>query len=365
MSCFARHACAAALLALALLSSAVQAEAPVAPLEVVAADCPPFVMSEGGKLGGLGIFLWDQVAREMGVQYTITEVALGDMLQALSTPRDKRTVNVGISCISITAERERYVDFSHSFYETYTGIAVKEKGIMASFMAIMTSPAALHGLAIFLGVAALVGAVFFLLERGSNSKLYTMDSRLGRLVEALLVGSVFITRGPINFWEFKSLTARAMATVLAIGATFLIAGMTAVLASAFTLNSLRSQVTGLHDLAHMRVGALESSTTSSFLRKNGIPHQTRKELLALVEELDNGYLDAVVSDAAVLKYTLKIGKENGKYGTLSVLPYEFDKQNYGFALETRSDLVEEVNLALLKVRKSEVWKKQVLAYLGQ
>ena len=39
-----------------------------------------------------------------------------------------------------------------------------------------------------------------------------------------------------------------LATLLAVGATFLIAGITAILASAFTLDSLRSQINGLQDL---------------------------------------------------------------------------------------------------------------------
>jgi len=357
-----------ALLCWTLLLMSVHAESgqePLTRLQVGAAECPPFVIREGDSLTGLGIFLWDRVASEMGVDYDITLYPLGEMLEGMGRERETRPVNVGVSCLSITAEREQFIDFSHSFFETYIGIADRQSGLFETFAALVTSSAFLTGLGIFFGVAAVVGAAFFLLERGANSKLYTMETRQGKLLEAFLVGTVFITRGPINFWEFKSLTARVMATLLAIGATFLIAGMTAILASAFTLESLRSQVNGLQDLARMKVGALASSTSSRFLHQNGIPHQTRDDLVPLIEELERGRLDAVVADAAVLKYTLKQGKDRGQFASLSVLPYEFDSQNYGFALEPGSPFAEELNRALLTVRKSEAWRRQVREYLGE
>ena len=357
--------CAVFLLLVSFGSAAAVSQQASTPLKVGAAECPPFVISEGDKLSGLGIFLWDQIATEMGVEYDITLYPLGEMLEAISSSKESRLANVGVSCLSITAEREKFIDFSHSFFETYIGIAVKERGFVATFVSILSNPATLSGLAIFLGIAALVGLLFYLLEHGANAKLYTAETGRGKLVEALLVGMVFITRGPINFWEFRSLVARVLATLLALGATFLIAGITAVLASAFTLESLRSDVNDLQDLARLRVGALESSTSAKFLTRSGIPHQTRADLLPLIDALQRGQLDAVVSDAAVLRFTLKKGKAEGRYQSLSILPYEFDSQNYGFALEPKSEFVEEVNQALLTVRKSEQWKRKILEYLGE
>jgi polar amino acid transport system substrate-binding protein len=354
------------LLLLLLLSCGASAqEAAPERLKVIAAECPPFVINDGGELSGLGIFLWDSVAGEMGVEYDIELSPLGEMLKSISQPKEQRRANIGISCLSITAEREKFIDFSHSFFETYIGIAVKQRGLADAITGILKNPATLRVLAIFIALAGLVGAIFFLLERGINSKLYTMESRRGKLVEAFLVGTVFITRGPINFWEFQSLTARVMATVLALAATFLIAAVTALLASAFTLESLRSQVTGLHDLSRLRVGAMESSTSSAFLGKNGIPHRTIEDLVPLIDSLERGELDAVVSDAAVLKYTLQRGKAEGRYDSLAVLPYEFDPQLYGFALEPDSPYAEQINQALLTVRKREDWNNLVREYLGE
>ena len=156
-----------------------------------------------------------------------------------------------------------------------------------------------------------------------------------------------------------------LAALLAVGSTFLIAGITAMLASAFTVERLSTQVSGLQDLNNVRVGALDGSTSSLFLRKNGIAHQTRPDLDALIAELDDDQLDAVVADDAFLKYALRAGKEQGHYQKLTVLPYEFDSQNYGFALQQNSELVESINQALLTVRKSPEWRNKLREYIGE
>jgi polar amino acid transport system substrate-binding protein len=352
-------------LALALLlPTALMAQPEGASIRVAASPCPPFVISEGGELSGLGIFLWDQVSRQMGVEYQISEHPLNEMLNAIDDPRMDRQADVGVSCLSITAERERSIDFSHSFYETHTGVAVRELGTMTAVKSFFARPAVLKGLGFILGAAALVGLVFFLLEHSVNPKLYSMKSRAGRFLEAFIVGMLFVTRGPIRFYEFKTLTARTLSAVLAISSTLLIAAITAVLASAFTLESLRQQVTGLQDLNNVRTGALEASTSSQFLQDNGIAHQTRAEIHDLVFDLHHGHLDAIVADAAVLKYTIKKARGEGKYESLLVLPYVFDRHNYGFALEEGSLLLESVNQALLTVRKSPEWRKEVAKYLG-
>ena len=180
----------------------------------------------------------------------------------------------------------------------------------------------------------------------------------------MIIGLLFITSGPIRFYRFKTLTARILATILALSSTFLIAAITAVLASSFTLNAMRTEVRGLDDLRSVQVGALESSTSSAFLRTQGISHVTRPDLDALVADLDAGNLDAIVADAAFLQYRIMRGQQQGKYKSLSVLPNELEAQNYAFILTEGSPLREGINRALLTVRKEPEWRDKIIEYLG-
>lgn len=354
-----------AVLALAILVGAPASARSEAPLQVAAAPCPPFVINDAGRIGGLAIFLWDRVARLMDVEYEITEYPLHEMLTAVATQPEVRRADVGISCLTISAEREMSMDFSHSFHQTHLAIAVKERGTFEAVRTFLANPVVLKGLAFVLGAAVVVGAIFFLLERNINPKLFSMQSRAGKLLEALIVGLLFVTRGPIRFYEFKTLTGRTFSALLAIGSTLLIAGITAVLASAFTIEGLQSQVTGLHDLRRVRVGALHASTSATFLERNGITHRTYPDLEKLLVELDQGRLGAVVADADFLKYAIKKRAEAGANESLAVLPYEFQQQNYGIALLEEGGLQEAVNRALLQVIVTPEWKEEVLRYLGE
>jgi len=84
-------------------------------------------------------------------------------------------------------------------------------------------------------------AVFYLLEHRINKKLFSSNSLMGRILEPLIIGLMFVTSGPIRFYRFKTLTARVLSTVLTLSSTFLIASITAVLASSFTLNAMQAE----------------------------------------------------------------------------------------------------------------------------
>ena len=345
--------------------SADQGEDSTTRLTVAVAECPPFVMIRDGRYSGLAILLWERVGTELGLSWDYAEYSLGDLLDSITIEHAAKLPDVGISCTSVTAEREELIDFSHSFSETYTAIAVRQTSLWSAITGVFTSPRTLKAILIILSIAILIGATFYLLEHRSNKKIFSSNSFMGRLLEPLIVGLMFVTNGPIRFYRFKTLTARVLATVLTLSSTFFIAAVTAVLASSFTLNAMQTEVRTLHDLRDLQVGALSGSTSSAFLSSNGIKHQTRPDLDTLVIDLDEGKLNAIVSDAAFLRYRINQGKQQGKFESLTVLPYELEAQNYAFILTEDSLLRESINRTLLTVRAQPDWRDKIAEYLGE
>jgi len=340
-------------------------EASSAQLTVAVAECPPFVIIENGQYSGLAIYLWEQVGLELGLNWKYTEYSLSSLLETIKNKDQTELPDVGISCTSITSEREELIDFSHSFNETYTAIAVRQTTLWSVVTGFFSSPRVLNAILIILGIAALIGAVFYLLEHRVNKKLFSSNSFIGRILEPIIIGLMFVTSGPIRFYRFKTLTARSLSAVLTLSSTFLIASITAVLASSFTLNAMQTEVRSVDDLRTLQVGALAASTSSAFLRANGIKHQTRPDLDTLVNDLDAGELGAIVSDAAFLQYRINQGKQQGQFESLTVLPYELAAQNYAFILVQDSPLRERINRALLTVRMQAEWRAKNLEYLGE
>ena len=102
------------------------AQSPEPKVRVAAYNCPPFVISDNGKFSGISVFLWDKIAEQLGLDYSIEQYGLIEMLDAVSQGK----AEVAVSCLSITQEREKIVDFSHSFYETHLSIAAKQHGFL-------------------------------------------------------------------------------------------------------------------------------------------------------------------------------------------------------------------------------------------
>ncbi|HAS62842.1 MAG TPA: ABC transporter substrate-binding protein [Vibrio sp.] len=331
-------------------------------LNIGSYHCPPFsILNDDNTFSGLSVLLWEKIALELNANYTITNHGLTEMLQQI----EAGSLNVGVSCLSITPEREEVLDFSHSFYETHLAIAVKQQGYLSSIKNIFTNTKLLLIVGIIFVLAAFVGIVYYLLEHRINDKLYSMPGKKAQMVEGFILGLLFITKGPFNYFEFKTLPGRVLTVFLAIFTTFFIASVTALLASSFTLGLLSSDVKSFNDLANMSVGAKKSSTSSNYLVSNAIVHRTYPDIESLLQALDGEQLDAIVADDAVLKYLIKKSKEKGDYEQLMVLPYRFEKQNYGLAIENNSPYREQINRALLKIRHSQEWRQALHEYFAE
>jgi polar amino acid transport system substrate-binding protein len=150
-----------------------------------------------------------------------------------------------------------------------------------------------------------------------------------------------------------------------VGSTVIIASITALLASAFTLDQMHSEITGPQDLARVKVGVMEASTSFEYLQEQGINGRIYSDRQDLLAALDDGIVDAVVGDDVVLKYKIKQAQAQGRYESLTVLPFVFGQQNYAFAVPDESPHIELLNQLLLAVRDTPEWKMEVIKYIGK
>ncbi|WP_435532792.1 substrate-binding periplasmic protein [Vibrio stylophorae] len=332
------------------------------PLKVGIYHCPPFIIgATDSALSGLSLELWDNIAANMEAEYELIDYPLGELLQAIQT----KQIDIGVSCISITPEREIFADFSHSFYETHLAIAVKKQGYAGTFWSILSHGTLWLVIGGVFAAAALVGTFFYLLEHRENARLYTSKNGIARGFEVFIVGLLFITRGPFNFFEFKSIVARVCSVLMSVITMLFVASITALLASKLTLEQSNAQIKGIGDLATIAVGAKTSTTASQFLTNYGIRHQTFDSMEALLFALEQGEIKAAVADDVVLKYMIGSRENQGLYTHLQVLPYQLEKQNYGFIMLENHPSKEEINRALLHIRESSDWHKTLIDYFAE
>lgn len=108
-----------AALALTMSVSSYAADKPL----IVATDTAfvPFEFKQGDKYVGFDIDLWDAIAKELKLEYTLKPMDFSGIIPALQT----RNIDLALAGITITEERKRAVDFSDGYYNSGLLVMVK------------------------------------------------------------------------------------------------------------------------------------------------------------------------------------------------------------------------------------------------
>ena len=92
-------------------------------LRVVTKRFEPFVIYQDKEYIGFSIEIWEKIAQNLGLQYTLYGV---NTIAKLLDEVERGAADVAIAGISITSKREQVLDFSHAFFETGLQIMVAE-----------------------------------------------------------------------------------------------------------------------------------------------------------------------------------------------------------------------------------------------
>lgn len=330
-------------------------------LRVATREAPPFVIrGEDGAWSGISIDLVKRLRSELGegVVLELLEMSLADMLTAVA----QGEVDLAAAAITVNYEREQRVDFSHPYYSAGLGIAVPldadSQGLWGLLRAIL-SPTFLRVVVGLLVTMLGVGVAVYLCERRLNR-----DQFGGSVIRGVLSGlwwsAVTVTTVGYGDKVPKTPAGRIIGLAWMFSGLFIIASFTAAITSALTLTELRSQISGPADLANVRLATVEDSTSAKYLRTRRLYARTHADVLSALNALADGACDAVVYDAPLLRYQVHRRFEE----TLFVLPTEFERQDYAFALPPDSKLREPVNQALLRIKDNPEWEAQLADLLG-
>src|SRR5271169_1421144 len=161
-----------ALVAIALFCGTSQAQ-PANPsvsnkeLVIATKEAPPFAMKQpDGTWHGISIDLWRRIADRLHLQYRFSEQPT---VQALVAGTAAGSFDAAIAALTVTAARDRIVDFTQPFYSTGLGIAVSvDESRWMSISRALLSFGFFQAVLALVGIAILVGFVIWLLERGKT-----------------------------------------------------------------------------------------------------------------------------------------------------------------------------------------------------
>jgi ABC-type amino acid transport substrate-binding protein len=322
-------------------------------------EAPPFAMKAAdGTWTGISIDLWREIADKLGMKFRyVEEPSVQDLIDATS----RGELDLSVAAITITAERERSVDFSQPFYDTGLGIAVSVQSVSVwhEIVKTMISFGFLQAAGALIGISLAVGALVWLFEHRHNDDFGGGAAKgLGASIwwsaEAMTQASTG-HRGP------KTLAGRILAIIWMVVSIITIAVFTASVTSALTTRQIRGLVNGVEDLPTVRVGTVAGSATVGFLNGERIKHRSFETLQEGFKALVAGSIDAFVYDKPLLSWMA----EQQFSSSVQVLDTVFDPQNYGIAMPAGSDYRKAIDVAILEAVHDENWKQILFRYLGE
>lgn len=328
---------------LCALPFALLAEPPAVPakrLTVLVKPAKPFAFDQGGVPVGYSIDLWKRVAEETKLDYEFkTAVSVPQVIDALKT----QSADVGFGALSITAEREAVIDFSHPYYKSGLRILVNAENTKSPFRAFLKLD--IFKILGLLMVAIVIHAhILWFFERRKGSDSFDTNYVDG-ILNALWWSVCFlITLGCENIAPTR-VAGRLLAVVWMLAGVAFYSYVTATLTSTMTKDALQSDIRTISDLQGQDVGTVAGSSSVRFLEGNQVTAKAYPDLDAACHALVTGEIKAVVYDEPLLKFYLS----NNSNTKLHLVGDLFEKQDYGFALADKSPLRKEINRALLKL----------------
>jgi len=325
-------------------------------LTVATVTRPPFSMPENGQDAGFSMDLWREVASRMGIDFTIKRVeSFQDMLALV---RDSK-VDLAIANISITADREKVMDFSQPIFAS--GLQIMTHGKGSSRLALLRAIFSRDMItAILLAFAVLfgIGMLMWWFER--RAQPYFDKPPKQALFPAFWWALNLVVNGGFEERVPRTIAGRLFGVLLVVSSLFLVSFFVARITAVMTVDAIQNNVNSVNDLYGKQVGTIQGSTAAAFLENRDLPFRAFPGLQDVLQAFETGALDAVVFDAPILAYYVQ---QSNSDAALAGPP--FLRENYGIALPAGSPLAEPINRILLRLRETGVYDRIYRKWFGR
>ena len=316
----------------------------------------PFSMNEEGRDTGFSIELWDEIARKIGVGYKIRRFdSFSDMLAATIAG----DVDASIANISITAERERALDFTQPIFSAGLQIMIPATtSANSGIWQIITSPDVLKAVALAFALLFGVGMLMWRFER--RAEPYFDHPGKKAMFPAFWWALNLVVNGGFEERVPRTPMGRILATIMVVSSLFLVSIFVANITSKLTVQAISSSVNSINDLYRKRVGTITNSTAAIYLDRRDMNFTGFNDPETMLAAFGAGDLDAVVFDAPILAYYANSDHNRPARMAGPV----FLRENYGIALPSGSPLAEDINQALLNLREDGSYAKLRRKWFG-
>lgn len=319
-------------------------------IQVSSVERAPFVIKRGTGYIGYSVELWDAIAKEIGVNY---EMQLHESSPKMLDAVKNKQADIAIANITITSEREKYLDFSHPIF--FSGLQIMlakshPSGFADSVSAILNS-GVIQVIGAALLILLLVAHLIWFFELGDDKDFH--DSYVHGIWDALWWAMVTVTTVGYGDQVPRTIMGRLLALLWMFFSLFLLSILVAQISSSIINASIDGSIQNPEDLAGHSVATIADSTSAHYLEKIGAKVVAFEKVNDMFLSLERHQVDAVVFDAPVLSYyAAHFGSEQVK-----LVGRIFKPEQLGIALQVDSPYRDSINRALLKLFEDGVVQK--------
>ncbi len=317
---------------------------------------PPFVtQNPNGTYDGLSIKSWNLVNESLDYTFEYKEYTT---LTALLNAVESGEVDFSINPITVTDSRMQRMDFSQPYFISHTGVAKRKESQIINILKNLWSWEFISAILALLGVIFIFGFLVWIFERKKNAEEFGGGKGKG-LIEGFWWSAVTMTTVGYGDKSPRTTGGRIIGLIWMFMAIIIISSLTASIASSLTVKSINDEINGIADLNRFKVGTLNSSSAAELLDLYGINSEKLEAEEEGIELLKNNEIDLLVYDEPILRY--EIEKMNVAK-SIEVLEQTLKKDYYSYSFPKNSDLVDQIDPALVRMLKRMEWENLIQEY---
>ena len=321
-------------------------------LKVAVKEFSPLVEKNGKNYSGFEVELWKKIAEDLELDYSFVKTSSNKIISDVSSGK----VDVGFGGVSINAQREKLVDFSHPDFDSGLSLVqLRKKSNVFNVFRGFFNQGMLKIFLLLLGFIFIMGNVMWFAERGATfNSFYPLG-----ILEAIWWGVVTVST--VGYGDFSPLTiAGRLIGIIVILLGLAIFGLyIAEVSSIITIRNLRRTVVSVDDLKGKKVVTKKGSTSEIMLTELDVDLSLVSNIETGFKKLENFSVDALVFDSPiVLNYIRKNKPKNIEVvGQLS-------KEKYGFVVKNKNPLQDKISVSLLRLKEQGVYDILYKKYFG-
>jgi polar amino acid transport system substrate-binding protein len=331
------------LLVAAIIAAVLHSPAAAQPerISVITTEIEPFVERSGDRADGFYIEIWEDVARDLGVDY---DVIWADSFAEMLDQLEAGEADVAVAPLAPTAEREARIDFTSAVISSGPQLGVHErtKSSVPIWRTLFGSGALRVLLYAFLGLVVL-GHIIWLVERRDKDISDFHHTWPAGVLDGIWWAAVTVTTVGYGDMSPKSLRGRLVGVVAMLASLFLVGAFVSQITADLAESRDRISVSTLDELDGAPVGAVAGSSFETFLLGEGVNVRSFETQTEAFEAAAAGSIDFVVTNPFALE---ALGGRYDVEGVGSVLYEEFET----FGLQQDSPWREPINQSLANLQ---------------